>query len=240
MIEIELFLSRTDNYGVLVRDDATGKVAAIDAPDAEAIEAALARRNWPLDMILITHRHFDHIEGVAPLVAQYGCPVIAPHKARHEIPNAAEYVSDGDEILLGETRILVWETPGHCADHVSYHVPSEHVIFVGDTLFTMGCGRIFDSSAEALFGSLARINALPGDTQIYCGHEYTLANARFAAQIEPDNPAIIARLAVIEQMRAQGQFTVPTSLRAEQETNVFLRARTVQILAERRDAKNRA
>jgi hydroxyacylglutathione hydrolase len=237
-MDIETFICRADNYGVLIRDPATGSVAAIDAPEAAPIEAALQRRGWKLDLILVTHRHFDHIEGIASLVAKYGCKVIAPALAKADIPNADRYVDEGDTVEVGQLRAEVWATPGHCVDHVSYHFAREQVIFVGDVLFVMGCGRVLDSTADALYQSLQRIAALPDATRIYCGHEYTLPNARFCAHIEPENAAIAMRLGAVETMRAAGQFTVPTMLGAEKATNVFLRARDAAEFSARREAKN--
>lgn len=237
-MDIELFLCRSDNYGMLIRDPATGIVAAIDAGDLEATEAALARRGWTLDMILVTHRHFDHIEAVAPLVARYGVKVVAPKGARAELPDADRFVGEGDRVEIGRLVVEVWDAPGHCADHVAYYLRSEGAIFVGDVLFVMGCGRILDSTAEALHASIRRIAALPDATRIYCGHEYTIANARFCAHVEPENPAIAARLAAVEALRAAGVFTVPTSVGEEKATNVFVRARDLAEFAARREAKN--
>lgn len=237
-MEIELFMCRTDNYGVLIRDPETGIVAAIDAPEAAPIEAALARRGWKLDLILVTHKHFDHIEGIASLVAKYGAEVIAPVLAKAEVPNADRYVGEGDVVEVGTLKADVWATPGHCVDHITYHFAKEQVIFVADVLFVMGCGRVLDSTAAALHASIKRIAALPDATRIYCGHEYTLSNAKFSAHIEPDNAEIVARLAVIEAARAAGQFTVPTTLAEEKATNVFIRAKDGVEFAALREAKN--
>lgn len=237
-MDIELFMCRTDNYGVLIRDPVTGLVATIDAPEVAPIEAALQRRGWKLDIILVTHKHFDHVEGIAPLVAKYGAKVIAPVLAKAEVPNADRYVDEGDTVDVGLLRADVWATPGHCVDHISYHFAREQVIFVGDVLFVMGCGRVLDSTAAALHQSVQRIAALPDATQIYCGHEYTLSNAKFCAHIEPENPAIAMRLKAVETMRAAGQFTVPTTLGAEKATNVFIRAKDAAEFAARREAKN--
>lgn len=237
-IDIELFACREDNYGVLIRDAATGTVAAIDAPEEAAIEAALERRGWRLDMILITHRHHDHIEAVEPLKARYSATVIAPALARTEVPLADRYVDEGDVVEVGAARAEVWATPGHCADHVSYHFASDAVLFSGDTLFAMGCGRVFDSTPGKLFSALQRMAALPKQTRVYCGHEYTLSNARFCAHIEPENTAIAARLAAVEAARAKGAFTVPTTIGEEKATNVFMRAKDAAEFTARREAKN--
>lgn len=237
-MEIELFLCRSDNYGALIRDPASGKVAAIDACEFAGYDAALARRRWGLDLILVTHRHFDHVEGIPGLVGKYGARIVAPEGARVEV-KADRYVGEGDRVEIGGLGADIWHMPGHCADHIAYHFAREKVIFVGDVLFTMGCGRILETDAATLHASIQRIAGLPDETRIYSGHEYTLANARFCAHIEPDNAAISARLAAIEQQRAAGLFTMPTTLAEERATNVFLRARDVAEFASRREAKNR-
>lgn len=237
-MEIEVFMCRSDNYGVLIRDPATGIVASIDAPEAPAIEAALARRGWKLDLILVTHRHFDHVEGIAPLVAAHGAKVIAPIRAKAEVPDADRYVDEGDIVEVGSMKADVWFTPGHCADHICYHFAKEKVIFVADVLFVMGCGRILDSSADQLYAAIRRIAALPDETAIYCGHEYTLSNAKFCAYVEPGNAAITARRKAVETARAEGHFTVPTTLAEEKATNVFVRAKDLAEFAARREAKN--
>jgi hydroxyacylglutathione hydrolase len=237
-MDIELFMCREDNYGVLIRDPATGTVATIDAPEEAAIEAALTRRGWKLDRILITHKHIDHIEAIGPLVAKYGAKVIAPVRTRPEVPDADRYVDEGDVVEVGALKADVWFTPGHCADHISYHFAGEKVIFTADTLFVMGCGRVFDSTPEALHAAVQRIAALPDDTRIYCGHEYTLSNAKFCAHIEPENAAIAARYAALQALRAKGEFSVPTTVGAEKATNVFVRAKDAVEFAARREAKN--
>jgi hydroxyacylglutathione hydrolase len=238
-MEIALFTCLADNYAVLLRDEATGTVALVDAPAAEPVMAELEKRGWGLDLILITHKHHDHIEGVPALVARYGAKVVAPAQAADALPQADRFVKEGDRLHVGDIAVDVWDTPGHCADHISYHLPGEEVIFVGDTLFTMGCGRIFNLPPEMLHASLQRIGALPEATRIYSGHEYTLSNARFSAHIEPENAAIAARLSTVEAMRAGGMPTVPTTVREERATNVFLRARDAAEFAARREAKNR-
>lgn len=237
-MDIDVFMCRSDNYGVLIRDPVTGKVAAIDAPEFSAIDAVLTHRGWGLDFILVTHKHFDHVEGIAPLVAKYGAKVIAPVLAKADVPNADRYVDEGDVVEIGTMKADVWATPGHCIDHISYHFAAQKAVFVADVLFVMGCGRVLDSTAEALHASCQRIAALPDATRIYCGHEYTLSNAKFCAHIEPGNAAIAARLEAIEALRAKGGFTVPTTVGEEKATNVFLRASGAAEFAARRLAKN--
>ena len=238
-MEIALFTCLSDNYAVLLRCPSTGKVALVDAPAAEPVMAELDKRGWGLDLVLVTHQHHDHIEGIPPLVARYGAKVIAPHLAASALPGADRFVSEGDIVEIGDLRAEVWETPGHCADHVSYHFADEKVIFVGDTMFTMGCGRIFNLPPDKLYHSLRRIAGLPGETRVFSGHEYTLSNARFCARIEPENAEIAARLKAVEAARASGIPTVPTTIAEERATNVFVRAGDVAEFAARRDAKNR-
>ncbi|MFY8155801.1 MAG: hydroxyacylglutathione hydrolase [Rhabdaerophilum sp.] len=236
---IALFTCLADNYAVLLRDEATGMVALVDAPAAEPVMAELEKRGWGLDLILITHGHHDHIAGVPALVARSGAKVIAPALAADMLPKADRFVREGDRFSIGEIAVEVWDTPGHCIDHISFHLPADEMIFVGDTMFTMGCGRIFNLPPDLLFASLRRIGSLPETTRIFSGHEYTLSNARFAAATEPENGLIRARLRTIEAMRAGGLPTVPTTVREERATNVFLRAKDLAEFAARREAKNR-
>jgi hydroxyacylglutathione hydrolase len=238
-VDIELFICRSDNYGVLIRDPATGTVAAIDAPDAAAIEAALKRRGWKLNLILVTHEHPDHIDGIGPLVAAHGAMVVAPVLARASVPQAYRYVGEGDMVEVGALKAAVWHVPGHCEDHVAYHFAGPGVFFAGDVLFAMGCGRVISSTIEKLHASVMRIATLPDETRIYCGHEYTLSNARFCAHAAPGNEAIAARLAGIEAQRAAGEFTLPTTIGTEKATNVFVQAKDLATFAALREAKNK-
>ena len=237
-MDIPIFLSRVDNYNAILRDPVTGHVAVVDAPDSAAIIRELDARGWKLDTLLITHKHFDHIEGVPALVARYQCAVVAPLKAKAEVPQATRYVTEGDRVSLGSMVAEVWETPGHCEDHISFYLADKKVFFAGDTMFTMGCGRIFGCLPETLHASLQRIAGLPEDTLIYSGHEYTLSNARFCAHMEPKNPEIIKRYHEVGVARERGDFTVPTTIGQEKATNVFLRAKTAAEFARLREAKN--
>jgi hydroxyacylglutathione hydrolase len=223
MVEIRQFQSRSDNFAVLVHDPATGATAAIDAPEAAAIEAALAATGWRLTDILVTHEHFDHVEGIPALKAAHDCKVTAPRKAT-KVPLVDAVVGEGDVVAVGGVRARVLETPGHCPDHVAYWFEADKVVFAGDTLFALGCGRILGSTAEAFWMSLQRFLAMPDDTAVYCGHEYTLSNARFALSVDPANEALRLRALEVENLRAQGKPTLPTTIGREKASNPFLRA----------------
>jgi hydroxyacylglutathione hydrolase len=238
-LQIHHAICRSDNYLVLLHDPASGRTVSIDAPDAPAIEAALAEKGWSLTDILVTHKHFDHIEGIPALKARYGCQVIAPIKAREAVPNADRYVHEGDVIEAGGMRFDVMATPGHCDDHISFLLPDARMAFTADALFAMGCGRVLEGTPDVLYATLMRLAALPDETIVHCGHEYTLSNARFCLSVEPDNPDIVARAAEVEAMRAAGRMTLPTTIGLEKRTNVFLRAGTAARFAELREAKNR-
>jgi hydroxyacylglutathione hydrolase len=218
------FLCRTDNIGVLIHDEATGQVASVDVPEAEAVERALREKNWRLTHIIVTHRHSDHIEGIPALKVKTGARVIAPKKAAAQVPQADELVAEGDKVRIGELSASVLDTPGHCADHISFWFPQENALFAGDTIFTLGCGRVSEATPSVLWSSLQRIAALPNETRIWSGHEYTLSNAKFAISVDGTNEALKARYAKIEKLRAADKFTVPTTLAEEKATNPFLRA----------------
>ena len=218
------FLCRTDNIGVLIHDEATGQVASVDVPEAGAVERALREKNWRLTHIIVTHRHSDHIEGIPALKAKTGARVIAPKKAAAQVPQADELVAEGDKVRIGELSASVLDTPGHCADHISFWFPQENALFAGDTIFTLGCGRVSEATPSVLWSSLQRIAALPNETRIWSGHEYTLSNAKFAISVDGTNEALKARYAKIEKLRAADKLTVPTTLAEERATNPFLRA----------------
>ncbi len=221
---IEQFICRHDNFGVLIHDEESGLTAAIDAPDAAPIEARLRDNNWHLAQIFVTHHHADHTDGIAALKADHGCTVTAPAREASKIPHVDNTVAAGDKLQFGALTIDVLETPGHTLGHVSYVIPAETVAFVADTLFSVGCGRVIEGTMEMMWASLQKLAALPEDTAIYCGHEYTEANVRFALTIEPDNPALIARAAEVKALRAAGKVTLPTTIGREKQTNPFLRA----------------
>jgi hydroxyacylglutathione hydrolase len=216
-------LSRSDNFTVLIHDPATGATAAIDAPDEASVLAGLDATGWKLTDILVTHEHFDHVEGIPALKRRFGCRIVAPAKAA-KAPEVDATVVDGDRVSVGGLVAEVMETPGHCPDHVSYWFRSEKIVFAGDTLFALGCGRILGSTADVFWRSLQRLAALPDATDVYCGHEYTLSNARFALTVDPGNVALRTRALDVENRRAQGLVTLPTTIGAEKATNPFLRA----------------
>ncbi|MBV9754943.1 MAG: hydroxyacylglutathione hydrolase [Hyphomicrobiales bacterium] len=218
------FLCRTDNIGVLIHDEATGSTASVDVPEAEAVERALREKNWRLTHIIVTHRHLDHIEGIPALKAKTGARVIAPKKAAAQVPQADELVGDGDKVKVGELTASVLDTPGHCADHISYWFAKENALFAGDTIFTLGCGRVSEATPSVLWSSLQRISALPDSTRIWSGHEYTLSNAKFALSVDGNNETLKNRCAKFEKQRAANELTVPTTLAEEKATNPFLRA----------------
>ncbi len=231
MIEIRQFPCLSDNYGYLVRDRETGEVAAIDTPDADAINAALAREGWRLTRIFNTHWHPDHAGGNLALKEKWGCRIVGPKGEAAKIPGLDEPVGEGDAVFLGASKALVRDTPGHTLGHIVYHFADDRAAFVGDTIFALGCGRLFEGTPEQMWASLSKIAAMPGDTQLYCAHEYTQANARFALSIDAGNDALAARAKTVDALRARGAPTVPSAVAAERATNPFLRARDPDLQA---------
>ncbi len=222
--EIRLIPCLSDNYAVLLRDPTTDAVAVVDVPEEGPVLKALDAEGWTPTHILVTHHHTDHIAGVLALKERFGATVIGPKAERDTIPGLDFAVVDGDPIAVGSLVGRVMETPGHTKGHVVFLFEEERLLFSGDTLFAMGCGRPFECPAPVLWESLLRLRALPDDIAVYCGHEYTLSNARFAASVEPGNEAVAARLAEVEALRAAGKPTVPTTIGAEKATNPFLHA----------------
>src|SRR5258708_1244510 len=207
--ETHLFVCRKDNCGVLLHDPSTGATAAIDAPEAAPIEAALAERGWRLTDILVTHHHADHTGGIAALKKKHLCRVVAPRKEASKIQNIDVTVREGDVVQVGSMVGRILETPGHTAGHISYWFKQDKLAFVGDTLFSVGCGRILEGTPEMMWQSLGKIRNLPADTQIYCGHEYTAANVHFALTVEPKNSALRQRAEDVVRLIQQKRPRIP-------------------------------
>ena len=230
-LEVHLFPCRSDNYGVLIHDEARDKTLSIDAPEAGAVRAALQDRGWSLDYILTTHHHHDHVEGNGVLKAETGCQLIGPAGEADKIEGLDVALNDGDVFEFGSHRVQVITTPGHTIAPSTYWIAEDDLLFAGDTLFPMGCGRLFEGTAEMMWSSLEKIMALPSSTQIYCGHEYTLANGEFALSVEPGNRDLVARVEEVRAMRRERRATVPTLLARELATNPFLRPSSPEIRA---------
>jgi hydroxyacylglutathione hydrolase len=222
--QIQLFFCLKDNYGVLLHDPASGATAAIDAPEAAAVEATLAKTGWRLTDILVTHHHGDHTQGIPELKKKYQCRVVAPGAEADRIPLVDETVGEGDKVSVGRLAGNVIATPGHTAGHIAYWFDGDKLAFVGDTLFSIGCGRVIEGTPEQMWRSLLKLRDLPDDTQIYCGHEYTEANIRFARTVEPDNKPLAAREIEVKILRARNAPTIPVTLGDEKAQNPFLRA----------------
>ena len=254
MPEIHQFICIKDNYGVLVRDPSSGAVAAIDAPNSDEVTAALAEKGWKLTHILTTHRHGDHTDGNLALKAATGCTIIGPRGEADKVPGIDTLVGQGDTFKVGTIAVRVLDTPGHTKGHITFQMPDAGVAFAGDTLFAMGCGRVMEGTMELMWQSLCKIAALPPATRIYCGHEYTVANAKFALTIEPENEQLQARAKSVEAARARDEMTLPTTLEIELATNPFLRVNSPairkrlgmeaaadwQVFGEIRERKNRS
>ncbi len=222
-ITVHQFPCLSDNYGFLVRDDATGLAACVDTPDAAAILAELAKLGWKLDLILNTHWHPDHAGGNQAIQAATGATVVGPAEVERIGHAPDRVVADGDVVMLGQTRFEVFDTGGHTLGHIAYVDGADSTAFVGDTLFALGCGRLFEGTAEQMWISLQRLADLPDETTVYCAHEYTASNARFALSVD-DDPALKARADQIFAARERGEPTVPTTIGLEKATNPFLRA----------------
>ncbi len=223
-LEIHQIPTRRDNYVYLLREPASGRVGVVDPSDAEPVIEALERLGWTLTDIINTHHHNDHTGGNLELKEKYGCPVVGPRADRDRIAGIDMDVGDGDTYRLGEAEAKVFDTPGHTSGHIAYWFPESKALFCGDTLFALGCGRLFEGTAEQMWGSLSKFRAVPDDTLVYCAHEYTQANAKFALTVETDNAALKARAREIDAMRAADRPTVPSTMGVERETNPFLRA----------------
>lgn len=236
MVEIVPVPAFSDNYLWLVHDEESGGTAVVDPGDAAPVLAEAEQRGWKIDQVWNTHWHPDHTGGNLAIKAATGARISGP--AGENIPGRDVALHEGDRVKLGKHVGHVINVPGHTLGHIALIFDEDRVAFVGDTLFAMGCGRLFEGTPEQMYQSLSRLAELPGDTRLYCAHEYTLANARFAVHAEPDNRAISDRLTEVEGLRAAGIITVPTTVAQERETNPFVRSTDVEEFARRRLAKD--
>ncbi|WP_455481972.1 hydroxyacylglutathione hydrolase [Bartonella sp. B35(2025)] len=220
---IEQFICREDNFGVLIHDEKSGYTAAIDAPESKAIHSALKRRNWTLQAIFVTHHHHDHVEALMELKQIYKATVIGPEAEKKKINHLDKTLQPDENLLFGTYTLLALSTPGHTLGALSYYFPEENLLFAGDTLFSLGCGRLFEGTPVQMLNSLKKIRNLPDETLLYCGHEYTKNNALFALTIDPHNRKLHQRVEDVFLLRAKNAMTLPVSLGQEKATNPFLR-----------------
>jgi len=228
----------SDNYAWLLRDEATGMTAFVDPADPDATIAAVDAAGGRLDMILLTHHHGDHVAGTDAVRARYGCPVVGAAADAHRLPRLDRAVSEGDAVALGDSSLTVIDTPGHTLGHIAFFGGGNHVLICGDTLFSLGCGRLLEGTAADMHASLRKFAGLPADTLVCCGHEYTQSNARFALHVDSGNAALQARAGEVDRLRAKGQPTIPSRLADELAENPFMRAPDVATLAKLRSQKD--
>ena len=228
----------SDNYVWLVHEALSGETMVVDPAVAAPVLAEADVRGWKITQIWNTHWHPDHTGGNADIKAATGCVITGPAAESERIPTLDVLVKEGDTVMLGNVAAQVLDVPAHTAGHIAFHFAEDQAAFVGDTLFAMGCGRLFEGTADQMFGNMRKLEALGDDTRVYCAHEYTLSNGRFALTVEPDNQALVERMAQVNAMRERGEPTVPTSIALERATNPFMRAASVAELAERRLAKD--
>jgi len=238
MIEVVRIPARQDNYIWMAHDPASGETVVIDPADAAPVLAEADRRGWHIGQIWNTHWHGDHIGGNAGIKTATGCIITGPAAEAAKIPTLDVQVGEGDRVRIGAIEAEILEVPAHTAGHIAYHLPDAGIAFVGDTLFAMGCGRLFEGTPAQMFANMARLAALPPETIVYCAHEYTQSNGRYALHAEPDNPALLKRMREVDALRARGEPTVPTTIALERATNPFMRAGSVAELARRRAEKD--
>jgi hydroxyacylglutathione hydrolase len=239
-IEVVRIPVLSDNYVWLVRESESNEVMVVDPAVAEPVLAKAEELGWKITQIWNTHWHPDHTGGNAEIKEATGCSITGPAAEFARIPTLDIQVEGGDIVKLGAAEAHVIDVPAHTAGHIAFHFAEDKVAFVGDTLFAMGCGRLFEGTAEQMYTNMRKLEALGDDTAVYCAHEYTLSNGRFALTVEPDNAALVSRMGEVIAMRERGEATVPTSIRLERATNPFMRAASVEELAQRRAAKDAA
>jgi hydroxyacylglutathione hydrolase len=237
-IEVVRIPVLSDNYVWLARESKSGDVMVVDPAVAEPVLAVAKELGWKITHIWNTHWHPDHTGGNAEIKAATGCTITGPAAEFERIPTLDVLVRGGETLRFGEAQAHVIDVPAHTAGHIAFHFAEDAIAFVGDTLFAMGCGRLFEGTAAQMFDNMAKLAALPDETAIYCAHEYTQSNGRYALVAEPDNQALITRMAEVDSARERGEPTVPTSIALEKATNPFMRAQSVEELAERRAAKD--
>ncbi|MES2288604.1 MAG: hydroxyacylglutathione hydrolase [Pseudomonadota bacterium] len=238
MLEVVRIPALSDNYIWLVHEPVSSATMVVDPAVAEPVLAEAGARGWTITDIWNTHWHPDHTGGNAEIKAATGCTITGPAAEAARIPTLDVQVRGGDAVKLGNVEATVIDVPAHTAGHIAYHFAGEEIVFVGDTLFAMGCGRLFEGTAAQMFDNMAKLAALPEETTVYCAHEYTQSNGRYALVAEPENQAIHARMAHVDAARDRGEATVPTTIGQERATNPFMRAATIEELAERRAAKD--
>lgn len=237
-LEIVRVPALSDNYIWLIHDAVSAETVVIDPAEAAPVLAAADARDWTITQIWNTHWHPDHTGGNAAIKDATGCIITGPAAEAARIATLDRQVAAGDAVSIGNHRAEILEVPAHTAGHIAFHLPEDAAAFVGDTLFAMGCGRLFEGTPQQMFDNMRQLEALPDNTRVYCAHEYTLSNGRYAQVAEPDNAAITERMAEVERLRAAGEATVPTTIALERATNPFMRAASVEQLAERRAAKD--
>jgi hydroxyacylglutathione hydrolase len=227
----------TDNYAWLLHDAVSGETVAVDPGEAAPVQAAAAERGWTIGQVWTTHWHADHTGGNAAMRAA-GARITGPAAEAARIPTLDTMVGEGDVVRIGTHVATVWHVPGHTAGHIAFHLAEAQAIFTGDTLFALGCGRLFEGTPAEMFANMQRYAALPDATQVYCGHEYTQSNGRFALTVEPDNATLVTRMAEVDAARAAGEATVPTTIGLERATNPFIRAADPDEFAKLRQTKD--
>jgi hydroxyacylglutathione hydrolase len=237
-LEVACVPALTDNYIWLIHDAASDETVVVDPGESGPVLAEAGARGWRITQIWVTHWHPDHTGGIAQVKAATGASVFGPRAEAAKIAGLDELLGEGDRVSIGAHGAEVMETPGHTAGHITYHLADDRLLFPGDTLFAMGCGRLFEGTPEQMFAAMQRFAALPGETLAYGAHEYTLSNGRYALAAEPDNAAIADRMREVERLRTAGEPTLPTTIDAERATNPFMRAQDAEMLAERRREKD--